>query len=141
MSALHDPGSRPERPNLWLVQRKREPKNGTKTVAIDLRSLLKVGAAVRYRGLGTGQVVRHERREFQGASARFAVTFFPHRQLSVQVQIAEEAVRGKLTPVEAGVSIRRLLSGLKQNGRGLLRSWDERKQQGVGAENSELADG
>jgi hypothetical protein len=36
--------------------------------------------------------------------ARFASSSSP-RQLSVQVQIAEEAVRGKLTPVEAGISI------------------------------------
>lgn len=97
--------------------------------AIDLSQLLKVGNAVRYRGLGTGQVVRHEQREFQGESTRFAVIFFPHRQMSVQLAFNESA-QEKVEYVDSSYSIRKHLPALKKDGRKLLRTWDEREQVG-----------
>lgn len=96
---------------------------------IDVQQLLKVGNAVRYRGLGTGQVVRHEKRDFQGERTLFAVVFFPHRQMSVQVPV-KDSTGEKLDAVDPTFNVRKQLIALRKDGRKLLRTWDEREQVG-----------
>jgi CarD family transcriptional regulator len=92
--------------------------------------ILAVGKSVRYRGLGAGQVVRHETREVKGVDRTFAVVFMPHRDLSMQIRIDDDKLDQKVAPIEKATALRQLLTVIGERGRPLQRTWDERERAG-----------
>lgn len=95
-----------------------------------VEKLLAVGHSVRYRGLGAGQVVRHETRTVAGSERVFAVIFMPHRDLSMQVPMADTALAEKISPIESAATLRGLLPVIGEKGKRLQRTWDERERSG-----------
>jgi RNA polymerase-interacting CarD/CdnL/TRCF family regulator len=95
-----------------------------------IEKLLAVGKSVRYRGLGAGQVVRHDRREVAGVERVFAVIFMPHRDLSMQVPLTDPKLVDKVAPIESATALRALLPVIGQKGKTLHRTWDERERAG-----------
>lgn len=92
--------------------------------------LLDMHQAVRYKGLGAGQVVQHCQREFDGQPRRFAILYFPHRELKIHLPIGDDAVDHKLCPVLSESTIKKLLRSIKTAGEVLPRTWDQREEQG-----------
>lgn len=94
------------------------------------RLWLEIGDTVRYQGIGAGQVIRHETRDFRGRSTTFAVIDFPHRDMTAQVPLGDDSFADKLCPVDSAASVERALSLICEEGRSLARCWDEREKYG-----------
>lgn len=95
-----------------------------------IEKLLTVGKSVRYRGLGAGQVVRHERREVAGVERAFAVIFMPHRDLSMHVPMDDPKLVIKIDPIASATELKALVPVIGTKGKSLLRTWDERERVG-----------
>lgn len=95
--------------------------------------MLEVGTGVRYRTLGAGIVDKHVTRDFQGKKTRFAVIYFPHRDMTAQIPIGDPNVEDKIRPVVALKTLKKMLREMGDRAEVLPRAWDMRAQQGEAA--------
>lgn len=87
-----------------------------------------IGTPVRYRGLGAGVVIDHKQREFRGVHRTFAVIKFPHRDMTAQVPLGDEAVESKLCSVDDAHIVQALIDSISEAGGRLQRTWEEREK-------------
>lgn len=99
-----------------------------RSTAAELR--LEVGQAIHYQGLGAGQVVTLEEREFKGEPCTFAVIEFPHRALRAHIPLGTAGSAYKLRPVISAATARELLEVIDQPGQPLDRIWQDRDKDG-----------
>lgn len=71
--------------------------------------MLSVGSKLAYGTFGPGEVTGHVVREHQGVPTTFAVMFFPHGAMTVQVPIESEAVAARTRPIIDATEARRVL--------------------------------
>lgn len=90
-----------------------------------------VGSPVGYQGLGAGIVRDRLTREFKGQPTTFAVIYFPHRDLSIQIPVSEDGVLDKLRPLTKPKEMKQLLESLSATGQRLSRTWDDREESGT----------
>ena len=84
--------------------------------------LLEIGDHIRYKGLGAGQIVRHEERDFKGQKRIFAVINFPHHAMLVQLPVGDPVVAKKLNKIVSKAESRKLLTLLRKPGKSLSRT-------------------
>src|SRR5688500_9147809 len=93
--------------------------------------MLKKGTFVRYQGLGAGKVIDIVERPFRGKPTKFAVIFFPHRDMQAQIPADDPDVQAKLHPVMAPTTLKKMLKKIDTGGDQILpRTWDHREEMG-----------
>lgn len=93
--------------------------------------IVKVGDAIRYRGLGSGVVTGLVTRTFAGSERVFAIIEFPHRELSAQVPLGDPGVEKRMSPVMSKTKVRRLVKSLSEPGERVSRTWEDREVVGT----------
>lgn len=98
--------------------------------------LEEVGNTVRYASIGAGIVDRHLERKFQGQDRLFAVIYFPHKNMEVQLPVGDPAVQKKLSKVASKTKLKADLRDFGNLAETLPRTWDVREQHGDSVLNS-----
>lgn len=92
--------------------------------------MLEIGSTVRYASIGSGEVVDNIERKFQGKDRVFAVIFFPHKNMEVQLPIGDPVVNKKIFKVYSKTKLKAELRRFEEIAEALPRTWDVRAQIG-----------